>query len=362
MKKRVARMGLTALALLALLCGFGCRKAEEKATDWRDAWCGKVRALTVAANGEKPTAWDFLTEEGQAACREKKITVSFTSEPDFTALGETQVVLSLQRGKKSETAVTACSVVEDTDGPVIEGVRDYAVACGEGVALRAGIKMTDNCFGRLRLEIDDTLLNTEQEGTYFVTYRAKDASGNETVEISRVTVYPMQITEDMLWARVDELLPKLFGKMATKEERCRAIYDSVQASLYYEPRSEQKDWISAAYLALFVEGKGDCYSYMCATKALLFRAGVESLTIQRLPGYTEDTHFWLMVCLDSGEWYHLDPTELAADDYTHSGCLLTDAQIAAYNRVRPHFYEYDVSAYPTSGVRILTPTPKLDGV
>ena len=93
------------------------------------------------------------------------------------------------------------------------------------------------------------------------------------------------------------------------------------------------------------------------------RAGIEYIEIERTPGYTPDTHFWLLVNIaESGEaarWYYLDPTELRDDGYNHSGCLLTSAQIEAYDRVRPNFYRHDTSVLPPVCDTVITPTPTL---
>ena len=58
-------------------------------------------------------------------------------------------------------------------------------------------------------------------------------------------------------------------------------------------------------------------------------------------------------------WYHFDCTHLRAA-YSHSGCLLTDQQIKAFNRFRSGFYAYDSSKYPATDKTIITPTPDLE--
>jgi hypothetical protein len=148
----------------------------------------------------------------------------------------------------------------------------------------------------------------------------------------------------------------------TVEEKLRAAYDYIQAHISYVSDSDKSDWVRAAYESLFVTGSGDCFNYFAAAKAVICRLGLDYREIQRTPGLTEETHYWLMVNIGTSQnpqWYHYDCTRLRSE-YNHSGCLLTDTQINAYNKVRPYFYAYDASQYPASATRIITQTPELE--
>ena len=150
----------------------------------------------------------------------------------------------------------------------------------------------------------------------------------------------------------------------SKERICRDIYKLVRDTLIYTGESEKGDVSRAAYYAI-VGGGGDCYSYFSLTKLLLEKCGIESLDVQRVEGYTPDTHYWNLVNIgEDGEdrWYHLDSTELRQDRYDHSGCLLTNVQINAYSKCRQDFYTYDVLSYPDVCDVIITPTPNLEGL
>ena len=58
-------------------------------------------------------------------------------------------------------------------------------------------------------------------------------------------------------------------------------------------------------------------------------------------------------------WYHYDATRLR-NTYENSGCLITEKQMYAYNRMAGiTFYAYDASAYPATSKEIITPTPTL---
>ena len=64
---------------------------------------------------------------------------------------------------------------------------------------------------------------------------------------------------------------------------------------------------------------------------------------------------------DEGEerWYHFDATVMR-QDYAINSCLLTDAQLEAYSRLRSGFYRYDKSKYPTVESEIITENANLD--
>ena len=109
-------------------------------------------------------------------------------------------------------------------------------------------------------------------------------------------------------------------------------------------------------------GSGDCFNYFAAAIAFCRRLGIDYREIERTPGAADGTHFWIMVNIGTNEeprWYHFDCTHLRAS-YSHSGCLLTDKQIKAFNRFRAGFYAYDSSKYPATDKTIITPTPDLE--
>ena len=138
------------------------------------------------------------------------------------------------------------------------------------------------------------------------------------------------------------------------EAKLREVYRYIRTHIAYVSDSDKSDWMRAAYDTLFVTGSGDCFDFFAAAKIFLIRLGVDYYEIQRSPGVTADTHYWLLVNIgpaDAPRWYHYDCTRLR-DDYI-TDCLLTDKQLRAYTRVRPGFYSYDASAYPASSTVII---------
>jgi hypothetical protein len=251
----------------------------------------------------------------------------------------------------------------DTTAPVIKGVKNLTVYKGESVAYRKNIILDDNSgSGNVTLTVDSSKVNTDKPGTYVVYYIATDKAGNKTSVSVFVTVIEPQIPLEKLNAAVDNVIAAIITDGMSKEAQCRAVYSYIQGHIAYASTSDKSDWRAEAYRALFVSGTGDCFSFFAAAKAFLDRLGIENLDIQRTPGLLDETHYWSLVNIGTSaqpRWYHFDATRLRAE-YNHSGCLLTEVQIEAYNHVRKNFYAYDKSAYPEICNIIITPTPELE--
>ena len=332
------------LLTLLLLCSCGGRVPIE-ATETRD--------LCVALGGEMPPAAAFLTEAARGVCESRGLTFEYAEVPRFDAVGD--VTVRLLVGGREVTA--HCSVVEDTTPPTLTGVRDLSFLVGEGAVLREGVRATDNCYGEVVLTVDASMLDTSRKGIYSVYYTATDGQGNTTEQLAYVTVYDTVVTAQMLDDACADYLAALVPEGADAETVCRRVYEALGRDIAYFPLSDKTDETRAAYLALFVDGRGDCYSYFAAARALLNRAGVECLAVERISEVGELRHFWLMVNLaeegEAARWYHFDPTPLNVMESDHNGCLFTDAELDAYNAVRPDFYRYDRTAYPATDTRSL---------
>lgn len=315
--------------------------------------------LRVAVGGERPEAEDFLSDDARARCQKDGVTVVFATEPEFNTVGTHKVVLLLcdRQGNERELS-TRMVVVEDTTPPTLVGVKEISARVGEGLILRAGVSATDDCFGSVEWTVDASAVDTSREGIYSATYRAVDDSGNATERTVYVHIYAREISREMLWNKLDPLLGTLYDEGDSIEQKCRAIHAHVQGSIGYFPISDKTDPVRAAYDALFVKGRGDCYSYFSSAMMMLERAGIEYLTIERLHEEGQETHFWLMVNLASkGEtprWYHFDPTLIEGGGAAGNGCLFTDAQLDEYNKKDPGFYDYHKDEYPSTPTDTIT--------
>ncbi|MBQ7337623.1 MAG: hypothetical protein IJW40_04110 [Clostridia bacterium] len=358
MKHYIHLFFIILLLLYLVSCG------EETVDPFEDITLTVQQELTLATNAPPPAAGAFLPDALREMLKEREITVSYAEPLSVTALGQQTAYLCL-RAPNGDTRMLSVPYqgIYDTIPPTVTGLRDRSALCGEGVMLRDGIQVIDNCLGEVTLTVDGSSVDNTRQGVYEVIYTAVDAAGNTATFTSPVYIYEVAVTEAQLMEKIDPLLDRIITEGMSKEEICRGIYATVQASLYYVADADKSDWMRAAYTSLFVTGSGDCFSYFAAAKALLHRAGIEYIEIQRSEGYTQDTHYWLLVNIaepgQAARWYYFDPTELRNDDYNHSGCLLTAEQVGAYNRVRPHFYQHDTSSLPPICEQVITPTPEL---
>ena len=294
---------------------------------------------------------------------------SYTGEyvgtmPEFTSYTDYAVKVQYTdaSGNKSPVYDAVLTLCKDTEAPTIVA-RDVECRVGEGIVWKDYVTLTDNCAGEISLSVDSSGVNTGREGSYTVYYTATDASGNTSKAQATVLVVSMTVTDEMLYTEIDKVIARIITPDMDKAAQCRAVYTYVQGNIAYVNTSTKGDWKYAAYVALFSSGTGDCYSYFAASKAFFERLGIENMDIQRLPGYTDNTHFWSLVNIGTKEspvWYHYDSTRLTAD-FNVSGCLLTDAQVKAYDtwRAGDYFRIYDTSGYPATATRIITDIPEL---
>ncbi len=340
---------LTMVFLSALLLFSGCadRRAELP----------KAKNLMWAIGATLPEAEDFFEELDAGA------TVEFADENPYSNLdsGENQISLIYrpQKGRRRKLNATL-TLVDDREKPVISGTRDLMAYVGDtAVAYYSGVAVSDNCDGALTLRADYSAVDLMQEGVYPVTYFATDHVGNISVSEIYLHVYKEEITLEMLNAKIDATIAEEGWMYLSKEEQAKAIFWYVHKISYIDT-SDKTDWIREAYLC-HETNKGDCFSYFALSKAFFERLGIENLDIQRLPGFTDDTHYWSMINIaNAGEaprWYHYDATRVK--DVSYSSALLTDAQVNAFNEIKPYFYYYDTSKYPASATEILIQRPDL---
>ena len=253
--------------------------------------------------------------------------------------------------------------VIDTTAPVIE-VGEIRINIGDGIAWKKQATVTDNSDGKIDIKVDSTAVNTSAAGTYTVTYTATDESGNSSTAEATVTVGTVEVTEEMLNTEIDKIIAQIITDGMTAEAKVRAVYAYVQQSINYASTAETEDYVYAAYTSLFMYGTGDCYSYFAASKAFFERLGIENIDMKRAEGGAPGNHYWNLVNIgtkDAPKWYHYDANPISGQ-YSVSGCLLTDAQVAAYDAWCGQGYrKYDASKVPASASEIITDIPELRG-
>ena len=253
--------------------------------------------------------------------------------------------------------------VVDTTAPVIE-VGEIRINVGDGIAWKKQATVTDNSDGKIDIKVDSTAVNTSAAGTYTVTYTATDESGNSSTAEATVTVGTVEVTEEMLNTEIDKIIAQIITDGMTAEAKVRAVYAYVQQSINYASTAETDDYVYAAYTALFMYGTGDCYSYFAASKAFFERLGIENIDMKRAEGGAPGNHYWNLVNIgtkDAPKWYHYDANPISGE-YSVSGCLLTDAQVAAYDIWCGSGYRrFDATNLPASASEIITDIPELRG-
>lgn len=308
-----------------------------------------------------PDALDFIGTIVEA----DEYTAYFECDlPDMNQIGDYDITFRVEdaSGNKTKELHSVLTVIEDREAPVFQTVPELSAYVGEAIAYRKGLVVTDNCGGDVDIQVDSSAVDPSTPGDYTVSFTATDESGNVSWASTTIHIYENQITEEQLGEKIDAVIAQIITPDMDKEAQLRAVYRYVYDHIAYTSDSDKSDWIRAAYDGLFVAGSGDCFNYFAAAIAFCRRLGIDYREIQRTPGAAEGTHYWIMVNIGTDaepRWYHFDCTHLRAA-YSHSGCLLTDTQIKAFNRFRSGFYAYDSSKYPASDKNIITPTPDLE--
>lgn len=255
---------------------------------------------------------------------------------------------------------------QDITPPIITGAKDMTIYIGEAPAYRKNVVVSDDSGGNVELKIDSTQVNLSKPGRYPITYLATDASGNSASVTVYLTVEIYFPKEAELTTALDKVISNIILPTMSTEEKVRVIYAYVQSNITFVDTSDKSNWKAEAYKSLFVTNTGDCFSFFAASKAFFERLGIENLDIQRpeeLAKKMNQTHYWSLVNISDDPqkdiWYHYDSCRLRAE-YNHSGCLLTEVQINAYNYVRENFYAYNTDLFPKTCDTIITPTPELE--
>lgn len=270
------------------------------------------------------------------------VTVAFQTPPDVTLLGTQSVtVVATDEGGNQTLQEAALTLTADTEAPVITGVRDMRAYLGEGVSYRTNVKVTDSCAETI-LKVDSSQVNLNAVGSYPVTYTATDCSGNVTSITVTLTVRERVYTLEEINQLADGILAGILTEGMTQYDKAYAIFNYVKGSISYINSSEKGNYLRAAYEGM-VDKKGDCYVYASTAKALLDRAGVVNMDIERIPSGTA-MHYWNLVDIGDGNgWYHFDTTPRKDHPVIF---LWNDQQIKEYSDRHNNCHNYDRTLYP----------------
>lgn len=152
--------------------------------------------------------------------------------------------------------------------------------------------------------------------------------------------------ETSVLAEARAILAQITDSSMDDMDTAWAIYRWARSNISYIGDSDKSDWLSGAHQA-FTLGRGDCFVYFAACKALLTAAVIENLDIVK-SDTSHSRHYWNLVKVNGG-WYHLDATPRVGEG--DNFFLLTDAELAAYSDSHGGSHVFDPSLYPERAVK-----------
>lgn len=273
------------------------------------------------------------------------LTAAFRTEPKVDALGETTAAVRLTDGggNKADIPVTV-QVVDDKEAPVLEGVRDLEAFVGDTVRYKEGVTLADNIDPDPVLEIDNSGVNLNAEGSYPVIYRARDRFGNTTSQTVTLTVSVKPegyVEPEEVYAMAKEVLGEITDSSMDSMQVAYAVYRWTKYNIGYTGTSDKSSWTRGAYDG-FTNRAGDCFTYYAVSKALLDVAGIDNVDIVK-SDTSHSSHYWLLINLGDG-WYHFDATPRTGkgDNFF----MLTDEELDSYSRKHDNSHIFDPSLYP----------------
>ena len=291
--------------------------------------------------GATPYAGSFVESFEDATA----VSFEYETEPDVNSIGKGYVtIIATDAGGNVTRGIAILTVIADTTPPVIYGVKDIYAYEGDTISYRAGVRAEDAADGRVTVYVDSSNVKTSTAGSYKITYRATDSSGNTATETAYVHI--RQVTQATIDSLADEILNEILTYGMTEREKARAIYDWCRENLKY---STVTSYLMGYYYKAAYSGYklryGNCYTYYAVSRSLLTRAGITNQMIKR--NNASRPHYWNLVNID-GSWYHFDtcPQPYPNND----GCfLLTDAEVAAYSRTKEAgYYDFVRGVYPAT--------------
>lgn len=236
--------------------------------------------------------------------------VRLMTELTFTEEGVQTVTVEAEDVYGNITsAETTLHIVTDTVAPTFSGLSDMTVKKHSSPNFKSGVSATDDRDGKLSFTYDASKVDLDTAGTYYVTYTARDSSGNVTTAKRKVTVEHDQ--ED-----TKALLASIADKLSDDPEKIR---DYVRYSIRYSANESGGDdpfWYG------FTVKRGNCLVFATCLKQLLDYKGYETQLIWvTAPEKYYKSHYWVLIKLEEG-WRHIDATPGVHATYS----LMTDEQ------------------------------------
>ena len=327
--RRIAVAALVAFALIAAAVAIIYKPDIAK------------ESVQIEAGEDIPSAAAFLKNDGREIGYDSDMSVVDTRCPG-------EYAVKLRSGRHVYDAVL---IVTDETPPVIVGAADITVPVGESVSYKEGVTVTDNASAEPVLDIDASAVKLREVGKYPVIYTAADASGNSSSVQIILTVRaktPEELSREELDRLADAALARCIRDGMSDYERLWAIFCYISANISYVDDAESMDEVAEGING-FNKHRGSCFTYFASMKAMLERAGFETVNVVRDNSKKEGRHFWSLVKYQ-GQWYHIDATPRGPEDGRERLVfLLTDSQIVEMNAAYRNYWAYDTKNYPASG-------------
>ena len=223
----------------------------------------------------------------------------------------------------------------DTTPPVLYGVTNVGGYVDEPIAYFKEAYAEDDVDGRVEMAVESEVILSKR-GRYKVTYYATDKSGNTASKSCTYTLVAPAVTDADVKAMARSVVSQIITKDMVTAEKLKAVFDYVRGHVHYTGTSNKNDWRQEAIRGNN-EGRGDCFTVYCLSRALLDELKIPYMSVTRKGGSTR--HYWLIVNIGTG-WYHFDPLKTRA--HTYSCFMWTTQQCLA----KPYFWRFYEENYP----------------
>ena len=211
--------------------------------------------------------------------------------PDNSVSGRHTVIIEAEDKYGNVTRKeTMLLIGEDIVPPVISGVQNsLTIEKYTEPDFMEGVSAFDGRDGVVEVTVDTGKLDNTAAGTYFITYTARDASGNTASVKRQVEVLHDEEDTAALVREIADSLP----------DDPRAIREFLRKYIGYSTSWGGEDPV---WFGLNKNG-GNCYVHALCLQTLLEYKGYETQLIWS----TDKTHYWVLVKVREG-WRHLDST------------------------------------------------------
>lgn len=211
--------------------------------------------------------------------------------PDNMETGRHTVIIEAEDGRGNVTRKEAqLWIATDTSSPRIQGATEpMTIEKYSQPDFLEGVTAYDKKDGQVEVTVDTSKLDVTTAGIYYITYIARDSSGNADTIRRKVEVLHDEEDTAAMVKRIADTLPN------DVEE----IRDYVRSTIGYSSNWGGDDPIWYG----FTKNGGNCYVHAHCLQAILEYKGYET----QLIWVTNESHYWLIVKLGD-VWRHIDAT------------------------------------------------------